>query len=94
MFRLSQARTMLMRYSGEVNRGLDAYEPIPSLRRRRGSLDRYMIGMRFRRVAMALRQYGELPRLFGVEPPRPRLEAVRIVGSSNSWAVFAENYRH
>src|ERR1700685_3479857 len=34
---------------------------------------------------------GEPPRLFGVEPPKPRLEAVRIVdmGASNSWAEFA-----
>ena len=34
---------------------------------------------------------GEPPRLFGVEPPRPRLEAVRIVdmSASNSWAEFA-----
>jgi hypothetical protein len=34
---------------------------------------------------------GEVPRLFGVEPPRPRIEAVRIVdmSSSNSWAEFA-----
>ncbi len=34
---------------------------------------------------------GEPPRLFGVEPPRPRLEAVRIVdmSSSNAWAEFA-----
>ena len=34
---------------------------------------------------------GEPPRLFGVEPPRPRIEAVRIVdmGASNSWAEFA-----
>jgi len=34
---------------------------------------------------------GELPRLFGVEPPRPRLEAVRIVDmtASNAWAEFA-----
>jgi predicted phage-related endonuclease len=38
---------------------------------------------------------GETPRLFGVEPPRPRLEAVRIVdmGASNSWAEFASVYR-
>ncbi len=34
---------------------------------------------------------GEPPRLFGVEPPRPRLEAVRIVdmSTSNAWAEFA-----
>jgi predicted phage-related endonuclease len=34
---------------------------------------------------------GEEPRLFGVESPRPRLEAVRIVdmSASNSWAEFA-----
>ena len=38
---------------------------------------------------------GEEPRLFGVEPPRPRLEAVRIVDmrASNSWAEFAATYR-
>jgi predicted phage-related endonuclease len=37
---------------------------------------------------------GEEPRLFGVEPPRPRLEAVRIVdmSASNSWAEFAATY--
>jgi hypothetical protein len=34
---------------------------------------------------------GEPPRLFGVEPPRPRFEAVRIVDMSsfNAWAEFA-----
>src|SRR5205814_1370895 len=34
---------------------------------------------------------GEPPRLFGIEPPRPKLEAIRIVdmSSSNSWAEFA-----
>ena len=34
---------------------------------------------------------GEPPRLFGAEPPRPRIEAIRIVdmGVSNSWAEFA-----
>jgi predicted phage-related endonuclease len=34
---------------------------------------------------------GDAPHLFGVEPPRPRIEAVRIVDmtSSNSWAEFA-----
>ena len=37
---------------------------------------------------------GETPRLFGVEPPRPRLEAVRSVDmtASNSWAEFAAVY--
>jgi predicted phage-related endonuclease len=34
---------------------------------------------------------GEPPKLFGVEPPKPRIEALRIVdmGSSNAWAEFA-----
>ena len=34
---------------------------------------------------------GEPPRFFGVEPPRPRIEAVRVVdmSASNSWAEFA-----
>ena len=34
---------------------------------------------------------GEPPKLFGVEPPRPRIEALRIVdmSSSNAWAEFA-----
>ena len=38
---------------------------------------------------------GEAPRLFGVETPRPRLEAVRIVdmSTSNAWAEFAATYR-
>lgn len=38
---------------------------------------------------------GEPPRLFGVEPPRPRLEAVRVVdmGMSNAWAEFASTLR-
>src|SRR5207249_7816737 len=37
---------------------------------------------------------GEPPRLFGVEPPRPRLEAVLVVdmSTSNSWAEFAGIY--
>jgi predicted phage-related endonuclease len=37
---------------------------------------------------------GEPPRLFGVEPPKPRIEAVRIVdmSSSNAWAEFAETF--
>src|SRR6187397_796471 len=38
---------------------------------------------------------GEPPRLFGVEPPRPRIEAVRVVdmSTSNSWAEFAGVFR-
>jgi predicted phage-related endonuclease len=34
---------------------------------------------------------GEPPTLFGVEPPRPRIEAVRIVdmSTSNAWAEYA-----
>ena len=34
---------------------------------------------------------GDPPRLFGIEPPRPRIEAVRIVdmSTSNAWAEFA-----
>jgi predicted phage-related endonuclease len=40
-------------------------------------------------------QSGEPPRLFGVEPPRPRIEAVRIVdmSASNSWAECAAVFR-
>jgi predicted phage-related endonuclease len=40
-------------------------------------------------------QSGETPHLFGVEPPRPRLEAVRVVdmSASNSWAEFAATFR-
>src|ERR1700724_2558446 len=35
---------------------------------------------------------GEPPALFGVEPPKPRIAAVRIVdmSSSNAWAEFAD----
>ena len=38
---------------------------------------------------------GEPPRLFGVETPRPRIEAVRIVdmSTSNAWAEFAAAFR-
>jgi predicted phage-related endonuclease len=37
----------------------------------------------------------EPPRLFGIEPPRPRLDAVRTVdmSGSNTWAEFANLYR-
>ena len=40
-------------------------------------------------------QSGEPPRLFGIEPPRPRIEAVRRVdmSGSNAWAEFANLYR-
>jgi YqaJ-like viral recombinase domain len=36
-------------------------------------------------------QTGEAPRPYGIEPPRPRTEAVRVVdmSESNSWAEFA-----
>jgi predicted phage-related endonuclease len=38
---------------------------------------------------------GEVPRPFGIEPPRPRIEAIRIVdmSSSNSWTEFANQFR-
>src|SRR6266568_6105413 len=38
---------------------------------------------------------GEPPRLFGINPPRPLLEAVRIVDmtASNAWAEFAAVFR-
>jgi len=38
---------------------------------------------------------GEAPRLFGVEAPRPRIEAVRVVdmSASNSWAELAGVFR-
>jgi hypothetical protein len=39
---------------------------------------------------------GEAPRLFGIEPPLPRIEAIRIVdmSTSNSWAEFAALFRN
>jgi predicted phage-related endonuclease len=38
---------------------------------------------------------GETPALFGVEPPRPKVEAVRVVdmSGSNAWAEFADLFR-
>jgi predicted phage-related endonuclease len=38
---------------------------------------------------------GDPPRLFGAEPPQPRIEAIRIVDmtASNSWAEFAGLFR-
>jgi predicted phage-related endonuclease len=40
-------------------------------------------------------QSGEVPHLINAEPPRPRIEAIRIVdmSSSNSWADFAALFR-
>jgi hypothetical protein len=40
-------------------------------------------------------QNGEVPRLFGVEPPRARIEAVRLIdmSGSNAWAEFASVFR-
>lgn len=37
---------------------------------------------------------GERPSLFGVDPPRPRLEPIRIVdmSTSNAWAKFADQF--
>jgi predicted phage-related endonuclease len=39
---------------------------------------------------------GEVPHLINAEPPRPRIEAIRIVdmSSSNSWAEFAALFRN
>ena len=41
-------------------------------------------------------QSGEPPHLINAEPPRPRIEAIRIVdmSSSNSWAEFAGRFRN
>ena len=41
-------------------------------------------------------QSGEIPHLIKAEPPRPRIDAVRIVdmSSSNSWAEFAALFRN
>jgi predicted phage-related endonuclease len=38
---------------------------------------------------------GEPPRLFGIEPPRPKVEATRTLdmSGSNAWAEFASRYR-
>jgi hypothetical protein len=40
-------------------------------------------------------QSGEVPHLINAEPPRPRIEAIRIVdmNSSNSWAEVAALFR-
>jgi predicted phage-related endonuclease len=41
-------------------------------------------------------QSGEVPHLINAEPPRPRVEAIRIVdmSASNSWAEFAALFRN
>jgi predicted phage-related endonuclease len=41
-------------------------------------------------------QSGEVPLLINAEPPRPRIEAIRIVdmSASNSWAEFAALFRN
>jgi predicted phage-related endonuclease len=41
-------------------------------------------------------QSGETPHLINAEPPRPRIEAIRIVdmSASNSWAEFATLFRN
>jgi putative phage-type endonuclease len=41
-------------------------------------------------------QSGEMPHLINAEPPRPRIEAIRIVdmSSSNSWGEFAVLFRN
>ena len=40
-------------------------------------------------------QFGEMPHLINAEPPRPRIEAVRVVdmSASNSWSEFAILFR-
>jgi hypothetical protein len=45
---------------------------------------------------LALRPIGEAPHLINAEPPRPCIEAIRIVdmSSSNSWAEFAALFRN
>jgi hypothetical protein len=47
-----------------------------------------------RRIARCV-ETGEVPRPFGVEPPRPPIAAVRIVdmSQSNSWAELASLFR-
>ena len=49
--------------------------------------EKHMAERRFWRCV----QTGETPRPYGVEPPRPRIEAVRVVdmSESNAWAEFA-----
>jgi hypothetical protein len=41
-------------------------------------------------------QSGETPNLINTEPPRPQIEAIRVVdmSASNSWAEFAALFRN
>jgi hypothetical protein len=41
-------------------------------------------------------QSGEVPHVVMAEPPRPRIEAIRVIdmSSSNSWAEFAALFRN
>ena len=56
--------------------------------------------MRFTNILTAEKKFwrcvqtGDPPRLFGIEPPRPRLEAIKVVdmSSSNLWAELAATY--
>ncbi len=54
-------------------------------------LCQHLIRHQAERKLWSLSQSGEPPRLFGVEPPKPRIEAVRTVdmNESNTWAEFA-----
>ena len=49
-----------------------------------------------RRSSGAASRSGETPHLINAEPPRPRIEAIRIVdmSASNSWAEFAALFRN
>jgi len=46
---------------------------------------------RLRKRAVLLDEFAEEPKLFRIEPPKPRIEAIRIVdmSTSNAWAEFA-----
>ena len=56
-----------------------------------GALDRHYLDNLIWRCV----ESGEPPRLFGAEPPRARVEVVRIVdmSSSNAWAEFSNVFR-
>ena len=48
-----------------------------------------------RAEVLALCPEWRAPRLFGIEPPRPRVEVIRTVdmSGSNAWAEFGNLYR-